>query len=45
MTASKSVGLRQLRKRNMPLGQENEVLHRATAYVSRASVPGEYATG
>jgi transposase-like protein len=40
MTASESAELRDLRRRNRLLGQEVEVLRRATAYLSQAHLPG-----
>ena len=36
--------LRQLRKRNRLLEQENEVLRRAAAYLSQANLPGKGGT-
>lgn len=36
-----SVELRELRRRNRLLEQENEVLRRATAYLSQANLPGK----
>ena len=41
VTASESAELRELRKRNRPLEQENEVLRRAAAYLSQANLPGK----
>ncbi len=40
VTASVSAELRELRKRNKLLEQENEVLRRAAAYLSQANLPG-----
>jgi transposase-like protein len=40
-TASESAELRELRKRNKLLEQENEVLRRAAAYLSQANLPGK----
>jgi transposase-like protein len=40
VTASKSSELRELRRRNRLLEQENEVLRRAAAYLSQANLPG-----
>lgn len=44
MTRSESNELRQLRKRNRLLEQENEVLRRAAAYLSQANLPGKGST-
>lgn len=41
---SESEELRELRKRNRLLEQENEVLRRATAYLSQANLPGKGST-
>ena len=41
VTAKESVELRELKKRNRLLGQENEVLRRAAAYLSQANLPGK----
>jgi transposase-like protein len=41
MSASESAELRELRKRNRLLEQENEVLRRAAAYLSQANLPGK----
>jgi transposase len=41
VTASESSELRELRKRNKLLEQENEVLRRAAAYLSQANLPGK----
>lgn len=40
VTTSESAELRELRKRNKLLEQENEVLRRAAAYLSQANLPG-----
>lgn len=40
-TASESAELRELRRRNRLLEQENEVLRRAAAYLSQANLPGK----
>lgn len=40
-TRSESAQLRELRKRNRLLEQENEVLRRAAAYLSQAHLPGK----
>lgn len=40
VTMSESVELRELRRRNRLLEQENEVLRRAAAYLSQANLPG-----
>ena len=41
LTASESADLRELRRRNQLLEQENEVLRRAAAYLSQANLPGK----
>ena len=41
VTVAESVELRELRKRNRLLEQENEVLRRAAAYLSQANLPGK----
>ncbi|MFD1860317.1 transposase [Aeromicrobium camelliae] len=41
VTVSESAELRELRKRNRLLEQENEVLRRAAAYLSQANLPGK----
>jgi transposase len=41
VTASDSLELRELRRRNRLLEQENEVLRRAAAYLSQANLPGK----
>lgn len=43
-TKSESAELRELRKRNRLLEQENEVLRRAAAYLSQAHLPGKGST-
>ena len=43
-TSSESAEVRELRKRNRLLEQENEVLRRATAYLSQAHLPGKGST-
>ncbi len=40
-TAVESVELRDLKRRNRLLEQENEVLRRAAAYLSQANLPGK----
>ena len=40
-TAVESVELRELKRRNRLLEQENEVLRRAAAYLSQANLPGK----
>ncbi len=40
-TVSESAELRELRRRNRLLEQENEVLRRAAAYLSQANLQGE----
>ena len=40
-TESESAELRELRRRNRLLEQENEVLRRAAAYLSQANLPGK----
>ena len=40
VTAGESAELRELRRRNRLLEQENEVLRRAAAYLSQANLPG-----
>ncbi len=44
VTRSESEELRELRKRNRLLEQENEVLRRAAAYLSQANLPGKGST-
>ena len=44
LTASESADLRELRRRNRLLEQENEVLRRAAAYLSQANLPGKGST-
>lgn len=41
VSSSESVELRELRRRNRLLEQENEVLRRAAAYLSQANLPGK----
>ncbi len=41
VNSSESAELRELRKRNRLLEQENEVLRRAAAYLSQANLPGK----
>ena len=43
-TRDDSTGLRELRRRNRLLEQENEVLRRAAAYLSQANMPGKGST-
>jgi transposase-like protein len=40
-SAAESVDLRDLKRRNRLLEQENEVLRRAAAYLSQANLPGK----
>ena len=44
VTQSECAELRELRKRNRLLEQENEVLRRAAAYLSQANLPGKGST-
>ena len=44
VNSSESAELRELRKRNRLLEQENEVLRRAAAYLSQANLPGKGST-
>ena len=44
VTASDSAELRDARRRIRLLGQENEVLRRAAAYLSQAQLPGKGST-
>lgn len=44
VTSLESAELRELRKRNRLLEQENEVLRRAAAYLSQANLPGKGST-
>jgi transposase len=41
LTDADRAELRELKKRNRLLGQENEVLRRAAAYLSQANLPGK----
>src|SRR5690625_4219317 len=41
VTSSESTELREMRKRNRLLEQENELLRRAAAYLSQAHLPGK----
>ena len=41
VTVAESADVRELRKRNRLLEQENEVLRRAAAYFAQAHLPGE----
>lgn len=41
LTSLESAELRELRKRNLLLERENEVLRRAAAYLSWANMPGK----
>jgi len=41
VTRTESAELRELRRRNKLLEQENEVLRRAAAYLSQANLPGK----
>ena len=41
VTASESAELRELKKRNRLLEQENEVLRRAAAYLAQGNLPGK----
>ena len=43
-TREESAELRELRRRNRLLEQENEVLRRAAAYLSQANLPGKGST-
>ncbi len=40
-TTAESAELRELKRRNRLLEQENEVLRRAAAYLSQANLPGK----
>jgi hypothetical protein len=44
MTTSESAELRELKRRNRLLEQENEVLRQAAAYLSQANLPGRWST-
>jgi transposase len=41
VTSAESAELREVRRRNRLLEQENEVLRRAAAYLSQANLPGK----
>lgn len=43
-TTSESAEVRELRRRNRLLEQENEVLRRAAAYLSQSNLPGKGST-
>ncbi len=43
-TATEAAELRELRRRNRLLEQENEILRRAAAYLSQANLPGKGST-
>ena len=43
-TRSEAAEIRELKKRNRLLEQENEVLRRAAAYLSQANLPGKGST-
>lgn len=44
LTMSEARDVRELRRRNRLLEQENEVLRRAAAYLSQANLPGKGST-
>ncbi|XAS74960.1 IS3 family transposase [Dermatophilaceae bacterium Sec6.4] len=44
VTEKQSAEVRELKKRNRLLEQENEVLRRAAAYLSQANLPGKYSS-
>ncbi|MFB9318282.1 transposase [Cryptosporangium minutisporangium] len=44
VTTDQAAELRELRRRNRLLEQENEVLRRAAAYLSQAQLPGKGST-
>lgn len=44
VSVTDSAELRELRKRNRLLEQENEILRRAAAYLSQANLPGKGST-
>ena len=44
LTISEAADVRELRRRNRLLEQENEVLRRAAAYLSQANLPGKGST-
>lgn len=43
-TATEAAELREIRRRNRLLEQENEILRRAAAYLSQANLPGKGST-
>lgn len=43
-SSGESAELRELRRRNRLLEQDNEVLRRAAAYLSQAQLPGKWST-
>jgi transposase len=44
VTSEQAAEIRELRRRNRLLEQENEVLRRAAAYLSQAQLPGKGST-
>lgn len=44
LTGTEAAEIRELKKRNRLLEQENEVLRRAAAYLSQANLPGKDST-
>lgn len=44
LTRTEGIEIRELRKRNRLLEQENEVLRKAAAYLSQANLPGKGST-
>ena len=44
LSASEAAAMRDLKRRNRLLEQENEVLRRAAAYLSQANLPGKGST-